>query len=125
MTNMEFDPIIDGLHDTLRLGAWLVGNQAKLDVSEGLGLAATRLVVEDNSGRGQWCIPLLGAIDMVDIRDGWFATADPANIAIKDLHQENPVLEVFYNSIDGETRSSTIDPTAAATFEPIQIIPNN
>lgn len=130
MSNFEFDPIIDGLKDAKQLGTWLIAHQAKLDVSECHGLAATRLVVEDQSGTGEWCIPLRDAIDMVDIDDGWFATRTPAQVRIKEpgiLYKEldEPVVEVVYVGIDDELRRSTVDADASATFEPIQKIPNN
>jgi hypothetical protein len=132
MTHMEFDPIIDGLHDARQLGKWLIDHEAHLDVSQAEGLTATRLIVEAESGVGQWSIPLRGGIDMVDIDDGWSATKYPANIRIRKqedvLRSSSPLaleVEVLYTGIDDELRRASVDSDAAATFEPIPRIPNN
>jgi hypothetical protein len=131
MSHSEFDPIIDGLDDARKLGAWLIARKAKLDVSECHGLAATRLVVEDKPSGSQWCIPLHGAIYMVDIDDEWFATAGPADFKVQEpdnllyRYLTAPTVEITYTGIDDETRRTFVDAKASATFELIPIIPNN
>lgn len=122
----EFDPMIDGLRDAQQLASWLVENRATLDVSDTLGFVATKLVVKDPTGDNQWCIPLVPGIDMVDIDDGWFATAGPAHIHVTDARDNMPEkVEVVYTGIDDETRLSYVDIGSVPTFEPVQHIPNN
>jgi hypothetical protein len=63
---------------------------------------------------------------MVDIDDGWFATADPADVRVTPMTDDRPAkVEVLYTGIDDEVRRSTVDSNSVATFEPIQNIPNN